>query len=193
MASAARTRALLACGMAVLCPALVVARAGPAMAQGDGSGNTNPSVTVPAEVRELWREYPLEPTAPPASPRQSRSGERSTEPRSAGSADSDSGPIPVGIAVAIGAAVVALLALALFLLPRLAWTAESRLTELRPGAPPLRRRRVRRTQRTTADRSAGSPEATLGIGPPGPEHGSPPGQRPLPAEPEDGNLELGAA
>jgi hypothetical protein len=162
--------------MAVLCAALVAARAGPACAQRDGPGNTNPSVTVPGGVRDLWREYPLDPAAPPASPGQPGSGEPSTQPRSSASTDADSESFPVEIAVAVGAAVLAVVALALLLTPRLVWSTDFRLA-VGPGAQPFRRR-PRRPERTSEDR--------LG-------DGAPSNREPMPAEPEDDELELDSA
>ena len=65
MGSVASTRVLLlACGIVSVAAALVLGRAGPASAQGR-AGDPNPSGTVPSNVRELWREYPLNPTPPP--------------------------------------------------------------------------------------------------------------------------------
>jgi hypothetical protein len=183
MASAAGTRALLTCGIVGVCAALFVLRAGPALAQRDGSGNTNPPATVPTEVRELWREYPLNPTPPPSPPPQP-AGQRLTE--SGSSADADSDLIPFAIAAAVGVAAVALVALAVLAGLRPAWAADFRIPKLRPGARP--RRRVKRRQERLV-------YANLTAGPSRPDVSPTPQVEPEPlsSEPKGDKLELDSA
>ena len=79
MGSVASTRILLVvCGIVAVTAALLVLRAGPASAQ-PGSGGTGPSATVPSNVRELWREYPLNPTPPPPATPQPSADQSSTK------------------------------------------------------------------------------------------------------------------
>jgi len=150
MASAAGTRTLLACGIVGVCAALAVTRAGPAAAQRDGSGNPNRSVTVPSEVRELWREYPLNPTPAPSAPPEPRQESRvsgSPAESSSSAAEGQFESIPFALAAVIGVATVALVVLALVVL-RPAWAGEFRIgTQLQPGKRQRRRRTTRRQER----------------------------------------------
>jgi hypothetical protein len=198
MVSAARSRALLACGIAGVCAAHVVGQPGPAAAQQNGSGK-NPSTTVPAEVRELWREYPLNPSPPPAAPRQSRTDAgttvqgpteqgRTEQGPSAAAAEADPESLPLGLAVAIAVAVAALtlaaMALAFGLRP--AWVPDLRSAK-QVGQRP-RRPRGRRT-RTAPMRRRELYEVSAETPQPGAQDARGSGE-PLPAEPKQDKLRL---
>ena len=185
MASAAGTRALLTCGIVGVCAAFFVLRAGPASAQHDGSGNTNPPVTVPSDVRELWREYPLNPTPPPSAPPHP-TGQRITESGSSAAADADSESIPFAIAAAVGVAAVALVALAVLVGRRPAWAADFRIPRLRPGARPRRRVKRRQGRLVYANLTARPSRPDVSPTP----HVEP---EPLSSEPKDDKLELDSA
>jgi hypothetical protein len=193
MASAAGTRTLLACGIVGVCAALVVLRAGPASAQrggSGGSGKADRSVTVPSEVRELWREYPLNPTTPPAAPSQPSVRRQSTEPTSSpepgsSAADREFESIPFALAAAIGVAAIALVALALFLL-RPVWATDFRIgKQLHIGTRQRRRRTTRDDERLF--------ETTPTTRPSTPDDGPGPEVEPLPSESKDDKLELDSA
>src|SRR5829696_1268966 len=132
MASAAGTRAFLVCGIAGFCVALALVRAQPGPAQRDGSAKTGPSVTVPAEVRDLWREYPLNPPAPPPAQPQPTRDQRTSEGSPSADADGESPAIPSVLAVAAGAAAVGLVALVLAVGLRLASARRKRTMDDRP-------------------------------------------------------------
>jgi hypothetical protein len=190
MASAAGTRTLLACGIVGVCAALAVVPPGPASAQRGGSGKTNRTVTVPPEVRELWREYPLNPTPPPAAPPQPRARQQTTEPASSAepgpsAADGETESIPFAIAAGIGVAVVSLLALALLVGLRPAWAHDFRIAkQLHPGRPRGRPTK-RRQERLFVTKGKARP--STGNEGPGPD------VEPLSSEPENDELEFDSA
>jgi cell division septum initiation protein DivIVA len=137
MASAARTRAVLSCGIVGLCAALAMLGAEAAFGQADGSSSRNPSATVPDEVKELWREYPLNPTPPPTAPPPPATRQQSAEPGSSPAAEPEA--FPFAITVAVGVAAVALVALALLVRLRSVWAPELQLAKRQPRTSPARR------------------------------------------------------
>jgi hypothetical protein len=181
MGSVASTRVLLvACGIVGVAAALVVIRAAPASAQ--SSGDTNPSGTVPSNVRELWREYPLNPTPPPPATPQPRAdqgstkvnsppvdaepvkvGQQSTEPNSASADPEPKSATPI-IVVALALAWAAT-AFALLLKLLRARTAAFRRSKRRQVATRSSRGRTNRSKVRPFETNPKTPPATGGVDP----------------------------
>jgi hypothetical protein len=110
MMPAACGQVLLVSGGLVVCAALAFG-APPAIAQAGGGRSQRPAETVPPGVKELWREYPLDPRRSPAAPTRT-----STTPPTAADQDSDSIARRVLWPVAFAlAGLLSVLILALFL------------------------------------------------------------------------------